>query len=106
MKKTMMFIGFVILCACCTGAGYIFGGSNLGYSGYPEFSKSTPYQPFDREKYGASTYQNDVESYVRSVKEYVQNAENDKARINNAIEEAIQKANNVVDDYNNWARGW
>ena len=106
MKILFLILSLVALCACCMGAGYVYGGTNLGYSGYPDFSKSKPYQPYDKSEYSARSYKLDVESYIRAVKEYVENAENDHERINNAIEEAISNSNRVIREYNDWVDGY
>lgn len=103
--KSILFFGSVLaLCAGCLGAGYVFGGSNLGIMGYAKFSGHKPSRPFSRDDYSRRSYQNDVEQYISDAKEYVENARNDKIRIDNATEEAIDSANNVVDEYNSWVQ--
>lgn len=104
MKNVIFCLAMIFLCACCTGAGYIFGGSNLGFGGYPDFSELGPSKPWNNDEYSARRYQREVKEYVEKAKEYVENAENDKKRINNSIEDAIQKADEVVEDYNRWVR--
>ncbi|AIN20069.1 hypothetical protein CH54_1396 [Yersinia rochesterensis] len=78
----------------------VFGGSNLDFQGYPEFTDFPPSPPFNADEYSMNSYRMEVDSYVRKAKEYVENANNDIKRINEASEEAIQKANNVVSEYN------
>ncbi|HDL6893856.1 TPA: hypothetical protein PXM15_000946 [Yersinia enterocolitica] len=83
----------------------VFGGSNLGFQGYPEFSDSPPLPPFNADEYSMNSYRMEVDRYVSKAKEYVENSNNDIKRINEANEEAIQKANNTVAEYNMKAQG-
>lgn len=104
VKKTFACLLVFLLFAGSAGAGYIFGGTNLSFTGYPEFDKRSPDKPFGREQWAASMYKDEVERYVKQAKEYVENAENDKQRIDEAISETIRKANKAVDEYNSWVQ--
>ncbi|WP_245609591.1 hypothetical protein [Trabulsiella guamensis] len=84
----------------------VFGGSNLGFGGYEEFSAMEPTPPYDRSEYSMNAYRSDVESYIQNAKEYTENADNDVKRIREAQEEALSKANRVVEEYNSTARGY
>lgn len=51
-------------------------------------------------------YKRDVERFIQNAKDYTENADNDVKRIREAQEDAIQKANRVVEEYNRTARGY
>ena len=74
---------------------YVMGGTNLGYSGYPEFRGYLS-------SYNTSRY--DIERYLDEVKEYVKNGDNDKQRITEAQNNAIREANEEVARYNRGSR--
>ncbi|WP_395490890.1 hypothetical protein ACG1VR_10545 [Cedecea davisae] len=78
----------------------VYGGSNLGYSGYPEFSEIEPSQPYSSDQYAMDSYKREVENYVAKAKQYVEDADSDAKRVRKAQQEAIDKANAVVADYN------
>lgn len=84
----------------------VFGGSNLGFSGYPEPSISEPLPPYNNSQASMDNYRMQVESYVSGVKEYSENAGNDIKRIQEARQNAIDNANRVVENYNRAARGY
>lgn len=69
---------------------YVFGGSNLGVFGYPEFSGYLSYDP---------DY-NEMQRYLDDVKKYVENCNYDIQRIQEAQEKAINEANRKVNEYN------
>lgn len=96
-----------LLCAGLLFA-YVYGGSNLGFSGYPDFSDYPPSAPYsynsEVSEYEFNSYRNSVESYVDAAQEYVDNGNNDIQRISEAQEEAINKANEAIDEFNSWAR--
>ena len=78
----------------------VFGGSNLGYGGYPEFTQMEPTPPYSNDQYAWDNYRREVERYTSDVKEYLEDANNDMKRIQEAQQEAIDKANRVVEEYN------
>ena len=84
----------------------VFGGSNLGFSGYPEFSDSEPSPPYNRDEYSMGAYKRDVERYIQNAKDYTENANNDMKRIREAQDDALEKANRVVEEFNKTARGY
>lgn len=81
-------------------------GSNQGYFDYPEFNEFAPSPPYSREKWQVDQYRQEVEDYVEKAKRYIENCDSDKRtmldEINREQEEAVRKANNVVDEFNNW----
>jgi hypothetical protein len=81
----------------------VFGGSNLGFSGYPEHSCHKPIKPsqpftfqsqWEVDIYNSSvdTYNSKISIYINCIQGYIDNAKNDigriKAKINDAISEA------------------
>ena len=84
----------------------VYGDSNLDFSGYPEFDEYPPSEPFDRDRYSFDQYRYEVEEYVRKAQEYIEAGNNDIERIREAQEEAIDKANRVISDFNDWANGY
>ncbi|MBX8628454.1 hypothetical protein I6O00_12400 [Enterobacter hormaechei] len=51
-------------------------------------------------------YKSEVERYIQNAKDYTENAGNDMKRIQESQDDAIQKANRVVEEYNQTARGY
>ncbi|HCL5740712.1 TPA: hypothetical protein RCG93_004366 [Enterobacter roggenkampii] len=98
-------IGVTLAYSTMTNAS-VFGGSNLGFSGYPEFSDSEPTPPYNRDEYSMGAYKRDVERYIQNAKDYTENANNDMKRIREAQDGALEKANRVVEEYNRAARGY
>ena len=101
--------------SCCAlvalpAAAYTGYGSNLGYFDYPEFREFEPSPPYSREQWQAEQYRQEVETYLETAKRYVENCDSDKQTVLDEIaqkqKEAIRKANNVVDAYNNWLNGY
>ncbi|WP_312202650.1 hypothetical protein [Kosakonia cowanii] len=82
----------------------VFGGSNLGFSGYPAFDERVPSPPFTDDRYAWETYTQEVDRYTKRAKEYLENSNNDMKRIQEAQEDAIEKANRVVREYNRLVR--
>lgn len=102
MKKIIIIAVIFVLCLCSAGMGYVYGGSNLTLSRYPEFSALRPSKPYGKNRYDAERYQNDVISYRRQAQEYLNNAENDVKRINEAVNDTVEQVNSVVNEYNYW----
>lgn len=101
--------------SCCAlvalpAAAYTGYGSNLGYFDYPEFREFEPSPPYSREQWQAEQYRQEVEIYLETAKRYVENCDSDKQTVLDEIaqkqKEAIRKANDVVDTYNNWLNGY
>lgn len=61
---------------------FVYGGSNLGYLGYPEPRCYIPYNGDNWQK----------QEYVRCINDYVENAQNDIKRIREKAEDAVEKA--------------
>ncbi|HEJ6922027.1 TPA: hypothetical protein SMI11_002778 [Serratia marcescens] len=78
----------------------VSGGSNLSYSGYPEFNVLLPSSLYGNDQYAWDNYKQEVEDYVRKAKEYISYADNDIERIDEEKQAVIRKANNVVEEYN------
>ena len=104
-KMSFILIGSILAYSTVASAT-VFGGSNMGFSGYPEFSDSAPTPPYDGNEYSMQTYKNDVERYIQNAKQYTENAGNYMKRIQEAQDDAIQKATRVVEEYNRTARGY
>lgn len=101
--------------SCCAlvalpAAAYTGYGSNLGYFDYPEFREFEPSPPYSREQWQAEQYRQEVETYLETAKRYVENCDSDKQTVLDEIaqkqKEAIRKANDVVNTYNNWLNGY
>lgn len=82
----------------------VFGGSNLGFSGYPEFSEVEPTPPYSNDQYAWESYKQEVDAYTAKAKQYLEDANSDIQRIQEAQQEAINKANSVVQEYNSKVR--
>ena len=104
MKKIIM----IIIVSVCAGFlfAYVYGGTNLGFMGYPEFSAYAPSAPYGYEvsEYEFNSYRDEVERYVDQAEEYIENGNNDIRRISEAQEAAIDDANRAVNEFNSWAR--
>lgn len=101
--------------SCCVlvalpAAAYTGYGSNLGYFDYPEFREFEPSPPYSREQWQAEQYRQEVETYLETAKRYVENCDSDKQTVLDEIaqkqKEAVRKANDVIDTYNNWLNGY
>ncbi|HDW3536670.1 TPA: hypothetical protein RMN37_001625 [Escherichia coli] len=101
MNKTVLLL---IALVPQVASAAVFGGSNLGYGGYPEFTQMEPTPPYSNDQYAWENYRREVERYTSDVKEYLEDANNDMKRIQEAQQEAIDKANNVVEEYNRNSR--
>lgn len=90
-----------ICCAatCTPTFAYIGYGSNM--DDYPAFREYEPIRPAGRERWEFDHYRRQVEAYLEDAK----NCDEDIEAIRQRQREAARKANNVVDDFNNWANG-
>nr|DAR57657.1 MAG TPA: LemA family [Caudoviricetes sp.] len=92
MKKVLLIALFTVIAG--TSHAMVFGGSNLGIFGYPEFkSYSAPYNPATASSYEMQSYRDDVEKYIRD-------ANSDIERIQEAKQKAISDYNRAVRQYN------
>lgn len=82
----------------------VYGGSNLGYGGYPDPDCNRPIapsRPYDlSDQWAVNRYNEDVRNfntelqiYSQCVDEYLENAENDIKRIQEAAQDAIDESN-------------
>lgn len=94
-----------ICCAatCTPTFAYIGYGSNM--DDYPAFRESEPIRPAGRERWEFDHYRRQVEAYLEDADKYIKNCDEDIEAIRQRQREAARKANNVVDDFNNWANG-
>ena len=103
MKKAIFTI-MVILFVASDAPAFVFGGSNLGILGYPEFSGYRPGKPYSRESYMISSYRMEMENYLSEIEEYLDNARNDIKRISEAMQEAKDEADDAVNEFNRFIR--
>ncbi|AGH97815.1 hypothetical protein A11S_995 [Micavibrio aeruginosavorus EPB] len=90
------FVFFVFLVWAENSYAYVIGGSNLGFSGYPEADCVVPYKPYEfLDEYEVERYNRNLEEYVTCIKEYLENADNDIRRIQEAAEAAIREAKSL-----------
>lgn len=97
----------IILALPLSASALVYGGSNLGYSGYPSNDCTKPIKPtkpysFDS-KWEIRSYNSQVDEYnieyrryVSCIKEYIDNANNDIRRIKEKIQEAIDEVRNGI----------
>ncbi|EPY1262782.1 hypothetical protein [Klebsiella pneumoniae] len=103
MKK---FALFVLLSLPFSASAIVMGGSNLGFSGYPEFSEIAPTPPYSDDQYAWDSYRREVAEYAEKAKQYLEDSNSDMKRIQESQQEAIDKANRVVEEYNRKAKGY
>ncbi|HTT96807.1 MAG TPA: hypothetical protein VMF58_02070 [Rhizomicrobium sp.] len=91
MKTILATAAIVLPLLLSADAGaYVFGGTNFSFSGYPDPFCTKPTKPFDlSDQFLVQQYNNDVDTYVRCVKEYLDNADNDRKRI-------LEKENDLI----------
>lgn len=100
MVKYLLVSLFFIFCIVPVFA-YVVGDSNLSIGGYPEFDKWKPQKPYSgNDEYSWKRYYDEVNEYTAAAEEYIDNASNDIKRIQEAIQEAVDKANSVVSEAN------
>ncbi|HBM2960883.1 TroA family protein [Klebsiella variicola] len=103
MKK---FALFALLSLPFSASAIVMGGSNLGFSGYPEFSEIAPTPPYSDDQYAWDSYRREVADYAEKAKQYLEDSNSDMKRIQEAQQDAIQKANDVVEEFNRKAKGY
>ena len=92
LKKCILStLGITIISSFSTFA-MVFGGSNLPLNRYPEFTS------YYYNTYNMSAYELDQMKY--DVQRYLENGNNDIRRIQEAQQEAIEKYNQAVREYN------
>ncbi|HAT2607140.1 TPA: hypothetical protein I8235_000049 [Kluyvera intermedia] len=98
MKSKLFPLLFIL--APFASSAIVLGGTNLGYMGYPEFSEVAPSRPYSDDQYSMEEYRRQVANYTAKAKEYLENSNADIKRIQEAQEDAINKANAAVRQYN------
>ncbi len=94
-----------LLLTCTSAGAIVFGGSNLGFMGYPShtcgFKPTKPFKPSSfTYNWEIDNYNMEVESYnsrqhefISCLQEYLDNAKNDIERIQEKMNEAVDVAN-------------
>ena len=102
--QNKLIFSLVFLLLASISHSIVFGGTNFGFSGYPSHScykPSPPYKPYsmnsqweiDSYNREVESYNADLEIYIDCINEYVENAQNDIKRIQEAASDAIDEAN-------------
>ena len=99
MRKLTLVLMAVATISLVAGSAYAFviGPTNFGFGGYPDPSCTQPYVPYSSDKYAWQSFQYDLEKYKSCIQEYLEAAENDKKRIS-------EKANEAIDNFNRFVR--
>lgn len=100
MGKASLTVAMALIILTSSAFGFVFGGSNFDFMGYPKFDGYKPTKPFSKDNYSMRTYKLDMESYLDEIKEYTKNGKNDIDRIIESINEANQEAAEAVREYN------
>jgi len=95
MKKITVVVLVVVTLLFGTIAGAFIGSSNLGILGYPDHDCIQPIMPIERDSLSVSIFNDQLITYKRCIKDYVEAADNDKKLV-------IEKSNNAVDEFNNF----
>lgn len=107
MNKKIILLLFLLFICTSFAFGYIYGGTNLGFGGYPEFSEYMPNEPisFDNSisEWEFDGYRDAVERFIDDAKAYIENGNYDIDRIKEAQNNAIDEANSVVRTFNRFA---
>ena len=99
MIKIVMLLSVALSFPLCAAA-VVYGGSNLGFGGYPSMSCNKPQKPYkpysfnnqwevDTYNSQVNEYNEEYRQYISCVKEYVDNAQNDINRIKEKVQDAI-----------------
>ena len=95
----------LLVISCClivpSANAYVGIGSNVDY---PEFDEYEPSPPITRDEFSFHRYRNEVQEYVEEAEQYIKNCNEDIDDIQRKQREAIQKANDAVEEFNSWAR--
>ena len=95
-------IVLVITLSSANAFAYVYGGSNLSLTGYPEhscFKPNKPYKPISfSNQWDVDSYNSQVDhynmqwnQYISCINEYVDNAKNDIKRVTEKAQEAIDE---------------
>lgn len=82
MNKILVLIVCLVAITDTSAYAYMYGGTNLGFSGYP---KHSCYLYNDKDKW-------ERENYIRCINEYIENASNDIQRIKEQAQETADEA--------------
>ncbi|MFO3857886.1 hypothetical protein [Klebsiella michiganensis] len=104
-KMMKNFALIVLLSWSFSVSAIVIGGTNLGFSGYPQFSEIAPAPPYSDDQYAWESYRREVADYAEKAKWYLEDSNSDMKRIQEAQHDAIQKANEVVEEFNRKAKG-
>ena len=82
------------LLAGASGAGaLVLGGTNLGIMGYPKHRCYVPPQPpRGADEWTIRRFNTDVEVFNACARDYIENANNDVKRINEAVEDLVEES--------------
>lgn len=94
MKKLLLASALLLLFSVSSSQAYVFGGSNLTFNEYPEMSD------FDKPSSYSVPSEYELERYQEALLEYLENANNDIRRIQEAQDKAIEEYNEAVRRYN------
>lgn len=109
MKKRLVVLVLIMSIALFSLFAYVFGGTNLGISGYPSYNCTKPNKMYTSytntvSKSQYESYKRSVESYIEGAEEYIENCNSDIKRIQEAQKEALDSANKIIEEYNSWLR--
>lgn len=102
--KTVVFV--LGISATATAGAYVIGGSNFTMSRYPEPDCDAPYskptRPYSDDKWAIDQYNREVERYNDDLREfrrcgveYIENANNDIRRIQEAVQDLVSESNRL-----------
>ncbi len=102
MKRQCIILLLVVLFPLSAYA-FVYGGTNLGFTGYPShdcIKPDKPYKPYSfNSQWEIDSYNSEVETYNSNLRvysdcidEYLENANNDIERIKQKAKEAINEA--------------
>lgn len=93
MTRTVIFIIAVLVIT--PALAFVYGGSNLGFGGYPAHNCYKPHFPYGGEfssEWERDSYVRDWNSFIDCVNEYIDAGNNDIDRIREAQQNAISDA--------------
>ena len=104
MKKITITL-FLICFVTASAYAIIFGGTNFGWTGYPDHECRKPEKPIRpysiSNQWEVDSFNNDVDNYnmnrrtyINCIKNYLDNANNDVLRIHEKMDSALEEAKN------------
>lgn len=88
-KKIIISLLIATLWGSSVALAYVYGGTNLDFTGYPQFNGYLPYNPT----------RTDLEIFINEADEYIKNCNNDVQRIYEARNNAIDTVNREIERY-------